>query len=237
MITLNLAENYRAVVDRIRSAERHMNREVGSVKLVAVGKRHPAEAIRTLAGCGQRIFAENFVQEAISKQQLLSDLDIEWHFIGSIQSNKTKDIANHFSWVHSVDRYKIARRLNDQRPDDLPPLNICVQTNLQGEATKSGVSGEELLPLLDEIASLPRIRMRGLMIIPEPVDDIDEQRAIFARLSEWLGLAVEQGHPLDTLSMGMTADMEVAIREGATHVRIGTALFGPRPAKTSGLKA
>ncbi len=236
MNTSNLAENYRVVVDRIRAAERLANREVGSVKLVAVGKRHTADAIRTLVGCGQRFFAENFVQEAISKQQVLSDLDIEWHFVGSIQSNKTKDIATHFSWVHSVDRYKIARRLNDQRPDDRPPLNICVQTNLQGETTKSGVSGEELLPLLDEIASLPRIRMRGLMIIPEPVDDIDEQRAIFARLRKWLDSAVKRGHPLDTLSMGMTADMEVAIREGATHVRIGTALFGPRPAKTSGLK-
>ncbi len=232
MNTSILAENYRAVVDRIRAAERCANRQVGSVNLVAVGKRHPADAIRTLAGCGQRIFAENFVQEAIGKQQALSDLDIEWHFVGSIQSNKTRDIANHFSWVHSVDRYKIARRLNDQRPDDWPPLNICVQTNLQGEATKSGVSGEELLPLLDEVASLPRVRVRGLMIIPEPVDAVDEQRAVFGRLREWLELAVERGHPLDTLSMGMTADMEVAIDQGATHVRIGTALFGPRPAKT-----
>ena len=231
MNTPHLAENYRSVVDRIRVAEKHANREVGSVNLVAVGKLHSAKSIRTLAECGQRIFAENFVQEAISKQQVLSDLDIEWHFIGTIQSNKTKDIAKHFSWVHSVDRYKIARRLNDQRPDDLPPLNICVQTNLQGETTKSGVSGEELLPLLDGIANLPRVRARGLMIIPEPVNAADEQRAIFARLREWLGLAIERGHPLDTLSMGMTADMEVAIEQGATHVRIGTALFGPRPDK------
>lgn len=234
MNTSNLAENYRAVVNRIRAAEKHANRKVGSVNLVAVGKLHSAEAIRTLAGCGQRIFAENFVQEAIDKQQVLSDLDLEWHFIGSIQSNKTKDIATHFSWVHSVDRHKIARRLNDQRPDDLPPLNICVQANLQNEATKSGVSGEELLPLLDDIANLPRVHMRGLMIIPEPVDDVDEQRAIFTRLRDWLDLAVERGHPLDTLSMGMTADMEVAIDQGATHVRIGTALFGPRPTRTRG---
>ncbi|MDE0310372.1 MAG: YggS family pyridoxal phosphate-dependent enzyme [Acidiferrobacterales bacterium] len=228
----NLAENYRTVVDRIHAAERQAGRQAGSVSLVAVGKLHPAQAVRTLAECGQRIFAENFVQEAIGKQRMLSDLQLEWHFIGSIQSNKTKDIANHFSWVHSVDRYKIARRLNDQRPDDLPPLNLCVQTNLQGEATKSGVAGEQLLPLLDEIASLPRVRIRGLMIIPEPVDTVERQRAVFARLRQWLELAIKQGHPLDTLSMGMTADMEVAISQGSTHVRIGTALFGPRPSRT-----
>ena len=232
MNTSNLAENYRAVVSRIRTAEKNAGREAESVNLVAVGKLHPVTAIRKLAGLGQNIFAENFVQEAVAKQQVLSDLDLEWHFIGSIQSNKTKDIASHFSWVHSIDRYKIARRLNDQRPENLPPINICVQTNLQGEMTKSGVTGEQLLPLLEQIAELPRVSLRGLMIIPEPVDDVNQQRDIFARLREWLDLAIEQGYPLDTLSMGMTADMEIAIAQGATHVRIGTALFGPRPTKS-----
>ena len=232
MNSSNLAENYRSVVNRIRAAEQNAGREAGSVNLVAVGKLHSAAAIRELAGIGQSIFAENFVQEAVTKQQVLSDLDLEWHFIGSIQSNKTKDIANHFSWVHSIDRYKIARRLNDQRSENLPPINICVQTNLQREMTKSGVTGEQLLPLLEQIAELPRISLRGLMIIPEPVDDANQQRDIFARLREWLNLAIEQGYPLDTLSMGMTADMEIAIAQGATHVRIGTALFGPRPAKS-----
>ena len=232
MNTSNLAENYRSVVNRIRTAERNAGREAGSVSLVAVGKRHRVEAIRELAGLGQNIFAENFVQEAIAKQKVLSDLHLDWHFIGSIQSNKTKDIANHFSWVHSIDRYKIARRLSDQRPENLPPINICVQTNLQEEMTKSGVTGEQLLPLLEQIAELPRISLRGLMIIPEPVDDANQQREIFARLREWFNLAIEQGHPLDSLSMGMTADMEIAIAQGATHVRIGTALFGVRPPKS-----
>ena len=231
MTSPNLAENYRSVTNRIREAEINAGREPGSVNLVAVGKLHTAESIRTLTGCGQKIFAENFVQEAVAKQDMLPDLQIEWHFIGSIQSNKTKDIARHFSWVHSVDRFKIARRLNDQRPDDLPPLNICIQTNLQGEATKSGVSEGELLPLIDQISELPRINLRGLMIIPEPVDDIAQQHAIFDRLKKLHDLAIEQGYPLDALSMGMTDDMEIAIAEGATHVRIGTALFGPRPKK------
>ena len=232
MNAANLADNFQTVVSRIRTAEKSANRTADSVNLVAVGKLHPAEAIRELAGHGQKIFAENFVQEAIAKQQILSDLDLEWHFIGSIQSNKTKDIAKHFSWVHSIDRFKIAHRLNDQRPDNLPPLNICVQTNLQAELTKSGVTGEQLLPLLEQIAGLQRICLRGLMIIPEPLDSADQQRSIFAQLREWLNLANERGHRLDTLSMGMTADMEIAIAEGATHVRIGTALFGPRPAKS-----
>ena len=231
MTSPNLAENYRSVTNRIRDAEVNAGREPGSVNLVAVGKLHTAESIRTLAGCGQKIFAENFVQEAVAKQAVLSDLQIEWHFIGSIQSNKTKDIARHFSWVHSVDRFKIARRLNDQRPDELPPLNICIQTNLQGEATKSGVSEEELLPLIDQISELSCINLRGFMIIPEPVDNVDQQHAIFAKLKKLHDLAIAQGYPLDALSMGMTDDMGIAIAEGATHVRIGTALFGPRPKK------
>ena len=200
--------------------------------MIAVGKLHTAEAIRQLAEYGQKAFAENFVQEAIFKQQQLSDVDIEWHFIGSIQSNKTRDIANHFSWVHSVDRFKIARRLSDQRADILPPLNICLQVNLQREESKSGVSSAQILPLLEQMQDLPQITVRGLMIVPKPVSDPSQQREVFGQLRELLEEANRSGHSLDTLSMGMTADLEQAIAEGATHVRIGTALFGLRPKKT-----
>ena len=228
----DLGKNYRSVVERIRDAEKNSRRKSGSVELVAVGKLHTAEAIRQLAEYGQKAFAENFVQEAISKQQQLSDADIEWHFIGSIQSNKTRDIANHFSWVHSVDRFKIARRLSDQRAEILSPLNICLQVNLQGEESKSGVSKAQLLPMLEQMRDLPRITVRGLMIVPKPVSDPSQQREVFGQLRELLEEANRSGHSLDTLSMGMTADLEQAIAEGATHVRIGTALFGLRPKKT-----
>ena len=232
MKTNDLGNNYRSVVEKIRAAEKNSRRKSGSVELVAVGKLHTAEAIRQLAEYGQKAFAENFVQEAISKQQQLSDADIEWHFIGSIQSNKTRDIANHFSWVHSVDRFKIARRLSDQRAEILSPLNICLQVNLQGEESKSGVSRAQLLPMLEQMRDLPRITVRGLMIVPIPVSDPSQQREVYGQLRELLEEANRSGHSLDTLSMGMTADLEQAIAEGATHVRIGTALFGLRPKKT-----
>ena len=228
----DLGNNYRSVVERIRIAEKNSGRKSGSVELIAVGKLHAAEAIRQLAEYGQKAFAENFVQEAISKQQQLSDVDIEWHFIGSIQSNKTREIANHFSWVHSVDRFKIVRRLSDQRAEILPPLNICLQVNLQREESKSGVSSAQLLPLLEQMQDLPRITARGLMIVPKLVSDPSQQREVFGQLRELLEEANRSGHSLDTLSMGMTADLEQAIAEGATHVRIGTALFGLRPKKT-----
>ena len=228
----DLGNNYRSVVERIRVAEKNSSRKSGSVELIAVGKLHSAEAIRQLAEFGQKSFAENFVQEAISKQQQLSDVDIEWHFIGSIQSNKTREIANHFSWVHSVDRFKIARRLSDQRSEILSPLNICLQVNLQREESKSGVSSAQLLPLLEQMQDLPQITVRGLMIVPKPVSDPSQQREVFGQLRELLEEANRSGHSLDTLSMGMTADLEQAIAEAATHVRIGTALFGLRPKKT-----
>ena len=227
----DLGNNYRSVVERIRAAEKNSRRKSGSVELIAVGKLHTAEAICQLAEFGQKAFAENFVQEAIFKQQQLSDVDIEWHFIGSIQSNKTRDIANHFSWVHSVDRFKIARRLSDQRAKILSPLNICLQVNLQREESKSGVSRAQLLSLLEQMQDLPRITVRGLMIVPKPVSDPSQQREVFGQLRELLEEANRSGHSLDTLSMGMTADLEQAIAEGATHVRIGTALFGLRPKK------
>ena len=227
----DLGNNYRSVIERIRAAEKNSGRKSGSVELIAVGKLHSAEAIRQLAEFGQKSFAENFVQEAISKQQQLSDVDIEWHFIGSIQSNKTREIANHFSWVHSVDRFKIARRLSDQRSEILSPLNICLQVNLQREESKSGVSGAQLLPLLEQMQDLRRITVRGLMIVPKPVSDPSQQRKVFGQLRKLLEEANQSGYSLDTLSMGMTADLEQAIAEGATHVRIGTALFGLRPKK------
>ena len=230
---IDLAENYRKVNDRIRAAEADAGREPGSVQLVAVGKLHPASSIRKLAECGQRAFAENFVQEAIGKQHELKDLQIEWHFIGSIQSNKTRQIASNFSWVHSVDRFKIAARLNEQRPVDFPPLNICLQLNLQEEETKSGLSAMSAFELLNQTHDFERIRVRGFMIVPKPVSDPSEQRAIFAEVKELLEQANSLGHTLDTLSMGMTDDLEQAVAESATHVRIGTALFGLRPPKKS----
>ena len=227
----DLRENYHHVNAQIRAAEMQAGRASGSVNLIAVGKLHPASSIRKLASCGQRAFAENFVQEAIGKQRELADLDLEWHFIGSIQSNKTRQIANSFSWVHSVDRYRIARRLSEQRSAELPPLNVCLQLNLQAEKTKSGLSEEEAFELLMQTAELSSIAIRGFMIVPKPSADPDEQRTVFARVRKLLEQANAQGHSLDSLSMGMTDDLEQAILEGSTHVRIGTALFGPRPSK------
>ena len=227
-----LKDNLQSVTRRIHAAERAASRESGSVQLIAVGKLHPAQAIRTLYEAGQRHFAENFVQEALTKQRVLNDLDIDWHFIGRIQSNKTKDIANHFSWVHSVDRLKIARRLSDQRPSTQPPLNLCLQLNLQSEETKSGISESELPGLIASISELPNIHIRGLMIVPRPETDPARQQPVFARVRTLLKEANSKGYELDTLSMGMTSDLEYAIAEGSTQVRIGTALFGHRPSKT-----
>ena len=233
MNSVDLSVNFRTVTRRIREAEIDAGRVAGSVELVAVGKLHASESIRTLAGLGQNAFAENFVQEAVQKQKTLDDLNIEWHFIGSIQSNKTRLITHHFSWVHSVERYKIARRLSLQRPEHLGPLNVCLQVNLQREQSKSGITASEVLPLLEQTAELPHITVRGLMIVPKPAANAQDQRPVFAQLRKLLENANDQGYALDTLSMGMTEDLEAAIAEGATHVRIGTALFGPRIRKTS----
>ncbi len=231
MNTVDLSANYQNVMTRIRQAEISAGRSPGSVELVAVGKLHPATSIRSLAGLGQLAFAENFVQEAIQKQNNLNNLDIDWHFIGSIQSNKSRLIANNFSWVHSVERYKIAKRLSDQRPTQFDPLNICLQVNLQQEQTKSGIPECEILPLLEQIIELAGIRVRGLMIVPKPVTNPEDQRPTFARLRNIFEDLNARGYSMDTLSMGMTDDMGPAIAEGSTHVRIGTALFGPRPKK------
>ena len=231
MTTANLQSNYKTVIEQIRAMEASAGRPCESVNLVAVSKLHPMESIRKMALLGQRAFGENFVQEAKMKQEALVDLNLEWHFIGHIQSNKTKEIANSFSWVHSVDRVKIARRLANQRSSDMPPLNICIQVNLQAEQTKSGVSADEIGNLVEEISAFENVSVRGLMIIPQPEPNPMKQRAVFAELRQLLETINERGYAMDTLSMGMTADMEAAIAEGSTHVRIGTALFGPRPVR------
>lgn len=220
-----IEKNIAKVAARIREAAQAVGRDPASVGLLAVSKTQPAAAIREAAEAGVRDFGENYLQEALDKQAELSELPLVWHFIGPIQSNKTKSIAEHFDWVHSVDRLKIAQRLSDQRPAELSPLNICLQVNVSGEASKSGCAPEELLQLAQAVAAMPQLRLRGLMCIPAPSEDPAEQRAAFARLR---ALRDELPLPLDTLSMGMSQDLEAAIAEGATWVRIGTALFGAR---------
>ncbi|HGY9623858.1 YggS family pyridoxal phosphate-dependent enzyme [Pseudomonas putida] len=220
-----IADNLSALAARIDSAAQAAGRDPASVQLLAVSKTKPASAIREIHAAGVRDVGENYLQEALAKQVELDDLPLIWHFIGPIQSNKTKAIAEHFDWVHSVDRLKIAQRLSEQRPEGLAPLNICLQVNVSGEDSKSGCTPADLPALAQAVAALPRLRLRGLMAIPEPTDDRAAQEAAFAslrQLQEGLGLG------LDTLSMGMSHDLEAAIAQGATWVRIGTALFGAR---------
>lgn len=220
-----IAENIAKVGERIREAAQASGRDLDGIGLLAVSKTKPAAAVREAFAAGVRDFGENYLQEALDKQAELSELPLIWHFIGPIQSNKTKPIAEHFAWVHSVDRLKIAQRLSEQRPTGLPPLNICLQVNVSAEASKSGCAPAELAALALAVSQLPNLRLRGLMAIPEPTDDVAAQRAAFARLRELRnGLPL----PLDTLSMGMSHDLDAAIAEGATWVRIGTALFGAR---------
>ena len=220
-----IADNIAQVEARIRAAALAVQRDVTSVHLLAVSKTKPAAALRDAYAAGLRDFGENYLQEARAKQVELADLPLCWHFIGPIQSNKTRDIAEHFAWVHSVDRLKIAQRLSEQRPDGLPPLNICIQVNVSGEASKSGCAPADLPALAHAISALPRLTLRGLMAIPEPTDERAEQDAAFAKVRE-LQEGLNMG--LDTLSMGMSHDFETAIDQGATWVRIGTALFGAR---------
>jgi len=220
-----IAENIAKVGARIREAAQASQRNFADIGLLAVSKTKPAEAIREAHAAGLRDFGENYLQEALEKQTQLADLPLIWHFIGPIQSNKTRPIAEHFDWVHSVDRLKIAQRLSEQRPAHLPALNICLQVNVSGEDSKSGCSPEELRALARAVVALPNLRLRGLMAIPEPTDDVAAQHAAFARLRQ---LRDELALNLDTLSMGMSHDLEAAIAEGATWVRIGTALFGAR---------
>jgi pyridoxal phosphate enzyme (YggS family) len=220
-----IAENIAKVGARIREAAQASQRNFADIGLLAVSKTKPAAAIREAHAAGIRDFGENYLQEALEKQVELNDLPLIWHFIGPIQSNKTRPIAEHFDWVHSVDRLKIAQRLSDQRPAQLPPLNICLQVNVSAEDSKSGCSPTELAQLAGAVAALPNLRLRGLMAIPEPTDDVAAQHAAFARLRQ---LRDDLALDLDTLSMGMSHDLEAAIAEGATWVRIGTALFGAR---------
>ncbi|WP_457969079.1 YggS family pyridoxal phosphate-dependent enzyme [Pseudomonas sp. R4-84] len=220
-----IADNIAQVRSRIHAAEQAARRAEHSVHLLAVSKTKPAQALREAYAAGLRDFGENYLQEALGKQAELTDLPLIWHFIGPIQSNKTRAIAEHFDWVHSVDRLKIAQRLSEQRPAELPPLNICIQVNVSGEASKSGCAPADLPALASAISTLPRLTLRGLMAIPEPTDDRAEQDAAFAAVQR---LQASLDLPLDTLSMGMSHDLESAIAQGATWVRVGTALFGAR---------
>lgn len=229
---MSISENLQLVQHRIATSAQAAGRDPTSIRLLAVSKTFDAQAVLTAAQAGQRAFGENYVQEAFDKisstRELNPDLQLEWHFIGPIQSNKTRQIAEHFDWVHSVDRLKIAQRLSEQRPVDMPPLQICLQVNVSGEATKSGLEPDALLELARVVNTLPNIRLRGLMAIPEPTEDVEQQRAAFAKLRLMRNDLQAVGIQTDTLSMGMSADMDAAIAEGATIVRIGTAIFGDR---------
>jgi pyridoxal phosphate enzyme (YggS family) len=223
-----ISARLQAVLARIETAARVHGRAPGSVGLLAVSKTWPATFVREAAAAGQKAFGENYVQEGIDKMRALAGQDLEWHLIGPLQSNKTRQVAQAFDWVHSIDRFKTAERLAQQRPEALPPLNVCVQVNISGEDSKSGVAPEEAPALARRISALPRIALRGLMAIPAPAIGFAEQRAPFARLRALLERLVDEGLPLDTLSMGMSDDIEAAVAEGATLVRVGTAIFGER---------
>lgn len=223
-----ISANLQAVEARIRSACLAAGRNPAAVSLLAVSKTWPAASVREAAACGQRAFGESYVQEAVAKIQKVADPNLEWHFIGPIQSNKTRPIAEHFGWVHGIDRLKVAERLSEQRPENLPPIQVCVQVNVSGEASKSGIAPAGAPALCRAVAALPNLRLRGLMAIPEPTDDPALARARFRTLREIRDQLNGDGFRLDTLSMGMSDDMEAAIMEGATLVRVGTAIFGMR---------
>lgn len=227
-MNLSIADNLKHVQAQIERACQAAGRPVGSVRLLAVSKTWGPEAVRAAHAAGQTAFGENYIQEAVDKIEALKDLALEWHCIGPIQSNKTRLVAEHFDWVHSVDRLKIAQRLSEQRPDHLPPLQVCIQVNVDGGETKSGVSPQELPALAQTVAALPRLQLRGLMTIPEPAETDAQMRAVHAQAKTLLEALRQQGLSLDTLSMGMSADMEAAIAEGSTMVRVGTAIFGKR---------
>lgn len=203
-------------------------READSVRLIAVSKTQPADAIRAAAALGQTDFAENYLQEALPKLAALADLPLTWHFIGQLQANKTRAVAEHFHWVHTLDRERIAVRLNEQRSVHAPPLNVCIQVSLEDEPGKGGISRTDLAGLARKVLELPRLRLRGLMCIPPPREGFEAQRQLFAELADCARELREQGMPLDTLSMGMSGDLEAAVAAGATCVRIGTAIFGDR---------
>ncbi len=227
-----IPQNLQAVHARIANAAQAAARDPGAVRLMAVSKTFGADAVIEAIAAGQRVFGENYLQEALDKiaavQVALPESAVEWHFIGPIQSNKTRPIAEHFDWVHTVEREKIAQRLSEQRPAHLPPLNVCLQINISGEASKSGVTPDQAEALAHAVARLPRLTLRGLMAIPEPADTAERQRAPFRALCSLFERLCAQGLALDTLSIGMSADLDAAIAEGATIVRVGTAIFGKR---------
>lgn len=229
-----IRDNLQIIGAKLEEYTKLYNRTKSTVSLLAVSKRHPVDKIREAYDFGQRAFGENYVQELLDKKNQLHDLEIEWHFIGPLQSNKAKKISEAAAWVHAVDRLKIAQRLSDNRPDNLPPLSICLQVNISGEETKSGIKPDELNEFALKVASLPNIQLRGLMVIPAPEEDFTKQREVFAQvriLMQNLQSYLSENAitvNLDTLSMGMSNDIEAAIAEGATIVRVGTAIFGQR---------
>lgn len=223
-----ISTNLQAVRARIAAAAQLAGRAVEDIRLLAVSKTFPPERIREAAQAGQIAFGENYLQESLGKIAALADLGLEWHFIGPLQSNKTRPVAEYFSWVHGIERLKIAERLSAARGAARPPLQVCIQVNVSGEASKSGVSPGETAALAHAVAGLPNLRLRGLMAIPEPTDDMPLARQRFAMLRELLEALNKAGMALDTLSMGMSHDLEAAILEGATIVRVGTAIFGER---------
>jgi PLP dependent protein len=223
-----IADNLQSVRERIAAACAAAQRPVNEVTLLAVSKTFGPDAVREAHACGQTAFGENYIQEAVEKIELLRDLPLQWHCIGPIQSNKTRLVATHFAWVHTIDRLKIAQRLSQQRPESMPPLQVCVQVNIDGAPTKAGVAPQDVAALARELAALPRLQLRGLMTIPEPAADFAAQKAVHQRTRALFDELRGQGLAIDTLSMGMTADLEAAIAAGSTMVRIGTAIFGAR---------
>lgn len=224
----SIAANLAQVQQRLAQAIAAAGRPADAARLIAVSKTFPADAVRAAYAAGARAFGENYVQELVEKAEALAELAIEWHFIGPLQSNKTRPVAERAHWVHSIDRLKIAERLAEQRPPQLPTLNVCIQVNVSGEASKSGVAPADAEQLARQVAALPNLRLRGLMCIPEPSQDALRLAGQFAQLRELLERLNEAGLALDTLSMGMSADLELAVAEGATLVRVGTAIFGAR---------
>ena len=225
---IRVTENFRKIQDLLAKAAADAGRSGDEIRLLAVSKTKPVEAVLEAYAAGQREFGENYVQEGLEKIAKVDRKDVIWHFIGHLQANKTRSVAQHFQWVHTIDRLKIARRLSDQRPDDAPPLDVLIEVNIDEEASKSGVMPDEVAHLAAAVAALPRLTLRGLMCLPAIRHDVEEQRRPYARLRGILESLNDSGLSLDTLSMGMTHDYRAAILEGATIVRIGTAIFGPR---------
>lgn len=225
---MTIADNLECVRQSVADAAKRYGRDPAEIQLLAVSKRHSVKEIEEVAKAGQRAFGESYVSEAVPKVTALAHLELEWHFIGPIQSNKTKPIARHFDWVHSVDRFKIAERLSSQRPAELPPLQVCIEVKLSDETNKSGVTIAELPKLALAVSRLPRLQLRGLMTIPAPRAKFEEQRKPFNTLKQLVTELNSSGLKLDTLSMGMSNDYEAAIAEGSTIIRLGTAIFGPR---------